>query len=404
MNVHERRWIDRLIADADANNGLAPLDLEAFWRENDRGREDFFAADLAQCPFGAILTNECVFAELGLPEDHWRLQATTPEDRSWTLDTFKRYNDLAEKVVGRRLLWETPSDPERQWPAVKHLSDIFEGRSVWEGGPAGSWWLHGSASTPEELAALLDRVEKRLENLRDFLLPENWAEEKQRLTALGEKAPLYRGQRGPCTFACSIYGEENLLMLHYDDPGLMKRFSDAIRRAIFERARVFDEEAGFTPEAAPRGWWWFDDNSCLFNPEMYERFAMPIHRAVLGRYSPGPDDARYQHSDSAMGHLLPLLSELRLTGTNFGPTLTFAEIRRHLPRAVVQGQLAPFTYSRDERHNMVAEFLRDFEQARGTRGLDFTTSGSINNGSRLAGMRLLMAAVQRRGAFGTDLA
>jgi uroporphyrinogen decarboxylase len=132
---------------------------------------------------------------------------------------------------------------------------------------------------------------------------------------------------------------------------------------------------------------------------MFEFFAMPIHRAVLGRYAPDPGDARYQHSDSAMGHLLPRLAELHLTGTNFGPTLTVSEIRRHCPRAVIEGQLAPFTFSRNEEANLVAEFLRDFAQARAGRGLRFSTAGSINNGSRLTSMRLLMAAIQRYGRY-----
>jgi uroporphyrinogen decarboxylase len=100
-----------------------------------------------------------------------------------------------------------------------------------------------------------------------------------------------------------------------------------------------------------------------------------------------------------MGHLLPLLARVDLTGTNFGPTLTVAEIRRHLPRAVIDGQLAPFTFCRNEEANMVAEFLRDFDQAREFRGLCFATAGSINNGSRLTGMRLLMAAIQRYGRY-----
>ncbi|MEI8351938.1 MAG: hypothetical protein WCG36_06465 [bacterium] len=100
-----------------------------------------------------------------------------------------------------------------------------------------------------------------------------------------------------------------------------------------------------------------------------------------------------------MGHLLPLIRELDLTGTNFGPTLTVTEIREHCPHAVIDGQMAPFTFSRNEEANMVAEFLRDFEQAREWRGLKFTTAGSINNGSRLTGMRLLMAAIQRYGRY-----
>ena len=121
---------------------------------------------------------------------------------------------------------------------------------------------------------------------------------------------------------------------------------------------------------------------------------------MFGTYAPDPADRRYQHSDSDMAHLLPQLGSLDLKGTNFGPTLSVAEIREHCPNAVIDGQLAPFTYSRNEEANMVAEFLRDFDQARAARGLHFSTAGSINNGSRLSGMRLLMAAIQRYGRYG----
>jgi hypothetical protein len=45
----------------------------------------------------------------------------------------------------------------------------------------------------------------------------------------------------------------------------------------------------------------------------------------------------------------------------------------------------------------VAEYLRDAEMAREQRGVVFTTAGSINSGSKLTGMRLLMAATQEYG-------
>lgn len=395
LSPAQRRDVDRLLSETHAAGGLAPVDLDAFWRDNAKAQANPFGRDIPHCAFGAVLNWECVFDELGIEEDYWRFQ----NDEPWALETSKRYNDIAERIVGRRLLNEQPRDPTKAWPRIKELSDIFEARTSWEGGAKGSWWLHECVHTPEELSALLDRVEKRLETLREFLLPGNWSAEKARLTALGAKVPLYRGQRGPCTFACSIFGVENMLMLHYDDPGLFRRFGDVLGRAILARARVLDEEAGFSPETAPKGWSWADDNCCLFTPEMYEAFAMPIHRAVFARYAPAPADRRYQHSDSAMAHLLPQLAELDLTGTNFGPTVTVAEIRRHCPHAVIDGQLAPFTYSRNEEPEMVAEFLRDFAQAGDARGLHFKTAGSINNGSRLTGMRLLMAAVQRFGRY-----
>lgn len=394
----QRRKADELLADTRANGGLAPVDLERFWKDQAAAGADPFSAAAPQCAFGAWVNWECVFDELGVAQDWWRFLYA---DEPWALGLSRRYNDLAERIVGRRLLNEQPRDPSRQWPEIRGLHDLFEARNVWEGGAAGSWWLQPSAGTPAGLRALLDRVEQRLDgDLRAVLLPENWEAEKARLKALGCHVPLYRGQRGPCTFACSVFGAENLLMLYYDDRALMARFRDLIARAVLERARVLDEEAGFTPATAPRGWSWFDDNCCLFTPGMYDFFAMPIHRAVFGRYAPTPGEHRYQHSDSAMAHLLPLLAELDLTGVNFGPTLTVAEIRAHCPRARIDGQLAPFTYSRNEEANMVAEFLRDFEQAQEKRGLNFATAGSVNNGSRLTGMRLLMAAVQRYGRYG----
>ena len=90
-----------------------------------------------------------------------------------------------------------------------------------------------------------------------------------------------------------------------------------------------------------------------------------------------------------------------MTGVNFGPTVTVAEIRQHLPNAIIYGQMAPFTLSRNDEHGILAEFLRDFDMAREKRGLVFSTAGSINNGSRLTAMRLLMAAIQRHGRYDT---
>jgi len=402
MGAYERasdehkRLIDDLLAETAANDGLAPADLDRFWTDQEIAVADPFGDHIPQVPLGAICNWECVFDELGETQDWQRYLYDDPEG---ALDLRKRYNDLAEPIVGRRLLDEEPQEPGPRWPEVKGLHDIFEAENVWEGGPAGSWWLKQSAHDATELAALLGRVEQRLENLRDFLLPGNWDEEKARLVALGHKVPRYRGQRGPCTFACSIFGPENLLLLYYDDPGLFRRFSDVLGRAILGRAQVLDREAGYGDDDYPRGWSWADDNCCLFTPEMYEGFAMPIHATVFGYYAPDPGDWRYQHSDSDMAHLLPLMKELDFKGTNFGPTLTVSEIREYCPNAVIEGQLAPFTYSRNEEANMVAEFLRDYEQAREKRGLNFTTAGSINNGSRLTGMRLLMAAIQRYGRY-----
>ena len=118
--------------------------------------------------------------------------------------------------------------------------------------------------------------------------------------------------------------------------------------AQYGRARVLDEEAGYTTQTAPRGWSFADDNSCLLNADMYEFFGYPILKSIFDRYAPDPDDRRGQHSDSDMRHLLPILGKLDLHWTNFGPPVMPDQIREHMPRAVIHGQLAPFTFSRND--------------------------------------------------------
>jgi uroporphyrinogen decarboxylase len=379
-----------LVAETRAAGGMAPVDIERFWQDQEAARRDPFGADIPQVPLGAVLNWECVFEELGVKTDHWRYE----HDDEWRLSLNKAYNDKAEEVVGRRLLSEKPRDPERIWPERKGLHDVFEAKNVWQ---ASSWWLEQSATNEDELAALLDRVEAR--DVRSFILPENWAEEKERLTKLGVRPPRYRGQRGPTTFATSIYGPENLVFLIIDNPDLAARLRDNILRVMLEIARVLDVEAGDDESTAPRGFYFCDDNCVLLNKEMYDLFSLPILKGVFERFSPDPGDMRGQHSDSDMAHHLPSLGSLGMTSVNFGPTVEASEIRRHCPRAVINGQMAPFTYSRNEEEGIVLQFLRDFEMTRESRGLVFATAGSINGGTRLTSMRLAMATIQRHGRY-----
>ena len=381
---------EKFVQKVRASGGLAPLDMERFWVEDAVGQRDPFGPDIPQVPFGAICSPECVFDELGMPEDRWRFD----HDAQWRYDLCKAYNDKAEKIVGRRLLSELPpptdADPVEIAP-IKGLHDVFEMPNVWHN-DSQSYWLMESATNEDELVALLDRVDAR--DIRSFILPENWDEVKARLGPADGFPPAYRAQRGPVTFSTSMVGAERLVMLIHDNPDLAARLRNTIIRVMIEIAEVLDAEAGRTGENEPRGWYWLDDNCCLLNPEMYEFYGYPIVQALFDRFAPDPADRRGQHSDSDMAHLLPILARCNLHDCNFGPTLTVEQIRQHMPNTVIYGQLAPFTYSRNEEVNMVAELLRDFEMARESRGLVFATAGSVNNGSRLTGMRLLMSAIQ----------
>jgi hypothetical protein len=55
-----------------------------------------------------------------------------------------------------------------------------------------------------------------------------------------------------------------------------------------------------------------------------------------------------------MSHIVPILGRLNLTSVNFGPTVRIDHIRRYLPHAVIYGQLAPFTFSRNDEAGIVA--------------------------------------------------
>lgn len=390
---HHAAKIDWLIGEMRSHDGLAPLDIDRFWADQEVAAADPFGKNIPQAHMGIGMEYECVFHELGVAEDFWRLES----DLTWRAELAKAYNDRAEKIVGRRLLNDRPHDPALVYPTVKGLHDLFEGKNFWHDR---SWWLQQSVHTPDELSALLDRVERRLDgDLRAFLLPANWEAQKARLTARGVTPPLYRHQRGPITFAMSIYGVENVIFLILDQPDLAARLRDLILRGICAIKDLTNAEAGYTAATAPRGFGFADDNCVMLTPAMYEFFGYPILKAVFDRYAPDPSDRRGQHSDSAMGHLLPILGRLNFSDVNFGPTLTVSEIRQHCPAAVIQGQLAPFTFSRNQEEQIVAEFLRDFGQARAHRGLSFCTAGSVNNGSRLAGLRLIMSAIQHFGRY-----
>ena len=367
------------------------LDIEQFWKDEELTHQDnCFSPNAPQVALGIRMSNECVYAELGVEGHPW-----DPIDPIRQAELNKRYNDKAEKIVGRRLLQERFETVH--FPYVKRIGEVFGSRYEYINH---SEWLHRCAQTPEELEKLLDHVDKL--DLRAFMLPPEWESEKKRIfEETGRKPSPMRHIRGPVTLACSLMGEENLIFLILDEPDLALRFAETIKRVIIRMGDIMDEEAGVKPEERGRyGFSFADDNCCLLNPEMYEFFGYPILRDVFAHFAPGENDSRYQHSDSAMGHLLPTLGRLGLTGVNFGPTVLVPEIRKYLPKARIDGCLAPFAFMRNDEDEIIAQVKRDCEAAKATgRGVNIATAGSINNGSLLSSMRLVMAAIQNFGRY-----
>lgn len=368
------------------------IDLEQFWRDDALAHQDnCFSSAAPQVALGIRMSPECVYAELGEPGHPW-----LPEDPIRMADLCRRYNDRAEQIVGRRLLNEQIPDPARQFPAYRRIGELFGGRYIFTDS---SEWLESDIKTFQELERMLDQVEKT--DLRDWMLPPAWEQAKNRIyQTYGLLPPSLRHVRGPVTLAMSILGVENIIFLCLDEPDLARRFSKVIGDVLIGMATIADEEAGNTPETRPRGYSFADDNCCMLTPELYEMFGFPILQRVFATFSPDETDSRYQHSDSAMGHLLPLLGRLSLNGCNFGPTVLVDEIRRYLPKAQIDGCIAPYTLMRNDSEGLIAEVKRDCEMARKTgRGLNLSTAGSINNGSLLTSMRTVMEAIVAYGRY-----
>ncbi|MFA7204861.1 MAG: uroporphyrinogen decarboxylase family protein [Saccharofermentanales bacterium] len=365
---------------------MRELDLEQFWKDDEVAHQNnCFNPETRQMALGIRMSEECVFAELGEEGNPWGYI-----DSEKKLELNKRYNEKAIKIVGKSLLPEVLVRPkESYFPNIKRIGEVFEGRYFYHNETE---WLEGNVKTPLELEAMLDRVEKL--DLRSFILPTEWESEKKRIyEKYGYKPNQSRSIRGPVTLATSIYGTENLIYLIFDEPELAQRFSTMIGDVAIGIANIMDEEAGYTKENAPRGYSFADDNCALLTDEMYELFGYPVLKKIFETFCPNEGDNRYQHSDSDMKHLLPILGRLNLTGCNFGPNVLVDAIRRYMPKTRIDGCIAPFTFMNNDIKKIIAEVRRDCEMASECKGLNIFTAGSINNGSMLTSMRTVMETI-----------
>ncbi len=382
---------------------MLDLDIEQFWKDDELAhKENCFSKEAPQVALGIRMSDECVFAELGEEGQPW---GYTPPERRYDLNC--RYNEKARRIVGIPLLNEVkPLPPEKQprvtIPSYRKIGEVFGGKYVFDGNTT---WLEGSVSDPDELKKMLVSVRAMIsdpEAFKNFVLPKDWNERCKAVYELyGKRPKQFTWMRGPVTLATSILGIENLIYLYYDDEALFREFSDVIGDTIIAYIKLFIEESGNAYETFQHGFRFNDDDCYLLTPDMYHAFGYPILKKVFDFASPKEEDFRYQHSDSDMGHLIPQLADFNLTGCNFGPNITVREIRKCMPKTRIDGQLAPFTFMRNNEEDIIAEVKRDCEAAKenDARGLNITTAGSINNGSLLTSMRCVMAAIQKYGRY-----
>ena len=375
---------------------MQELDIEQFWKDNDISRKDnCFAKDAPCVALGLEMSSECFNDELNVNISPWA--PNPPEVMS---ELAKCYNDKAEKVVGRRLVPEEYPAREEIFPKIKRIGEIFGGRYFYL---SGAEYLEGNIKTPGELEKQLDNVEKM--DMRSFVFPDNWDNQIKDIFEKTGKKPepkdLGRHIRGPCTLATSILGVNNFVYFYYDEPELMKRFSRVMGDAIMRLNKEIDKACGYNEQNKPHGFSFADDNCYLITTEIYEDFGYPVLKQMFEHWSPDEGDMRYQHSDSAMGHLLPILGRLDFTGVNFGPTVLVDEIRKYMPHTRIDGCIAPFAFMRNETETIAYQAKRDCQMAvsSGIKGLNLATAGSVNPGSLLSSFRLVMQVIQNFGRY-----
>jgi uroporphyrinogen decarboxylase len=202
---------------------------------------------------------------------------------------------------------------------------------------------------------------------------------------------LGTGSRGPATIMTSVLNAETLFFWMYDHPELVQRLRDILAQKMVEFNTILRQFSGNNTLS----WWITDDNSALFNKRLYKEFCVPVLERVLTALAPGAETYRYQHSDSAMGHLLDFQRELGINSVNYGPDIDPAYIREKMPNALINGQIPPMLVRNGSPAEIQAKIISDFQRAGAGGGLNITTAGSLAAGTGVGRMRWLMQCVEQ---------
>jgi uroporphyrinogen decarboxylase len=350
------------------------LDIHAFWAENDLCQA--FSPNKPRC---------CLSFS---PDDHWLFDFLPVES------TLRYYNDKAYRDTLHRQanlilfaqVGRTYFDEDTWINSPRRIENLFGCEFTYIEG--GTPWFVPVTEDPVEFERVLDRAEYT--DLKSWALPEPFLEEWEIRKRGGQTLPLLgTGSRGPATVMTSILHPETFFYWIFDYPELIRRFRDLLAQKMVQLNRILRQ---FSTNNEP-GWWITDDNCALFNRHLYAEYCVPILDQVLNTFAPA-GSTRYQHSDSAMGHLLDQQHRLGINSVNYGPSVDAGLIRTRLPSAWIHGQLPPLLLRNGTPTEIQIRVLSDYEKAAESGGLNITTAGSLAAGTGLGRMRWLMQIVQ----------
>jgi len=352
----------------------ADLDLAAFWAENRACAG--FTENKPRC-----------FLSFS-PDDHWlfeflQVESTIAyyEDKTCRDRLHREANRVTIDYVGKAFF-----DEDTWAHEPKRIENLFGSEFVVL--ESGTPWLQHVTEDPVEFSGFLDRAEEI--DLESWTLPDDFRREWEQRKLAGQQMPdLGTGSRGPATIMTTVLNPETFFLWTYDHPELIARFSAILARKMVELNRVLRRFSG----TEQTGWWITDDNSALFSPPLYRDLCFPVLKEVLEALAPG-DALRYQHSDSAMGHLMDQQRLLGINQVNYGPEVDAADIRKALPDAMILGQMPPFLLRNDTAQQICDRTRDDFAKAGSGGGLHVTTAGSLAAGTGVGRMRWQMKCVQ----------
>lgn len=350
------------------------LDVAAFWEENARCQA--FTTSKPRCSLGFS------------PDDHWIFEfIDVPSTLQYYLDKATRdahhqqVNAATQAYVGKTFFDEDTWEHE-----PKRIENLFRCEFTYREGSTP--WLTPVTENPDEFAEILDEAEST--NIATWCLPQAFRDEWSTRAASGKALPkLGTGSRGPGTIITSVLQPETAILWMLDDPDLMHRFSDLLADKMVALNRVLRDFSG----NQDNGWWITDDNSALFNPKLYREYCYPVLERVLEALAPG-NARRYQHSDSAMGHLLDQQYALGIRFVNYGPEVDAGYIRQAMPDAFIFGQMPPLLLRNGSPDAIKERIVEDFHKAGQSGGLEVTTAGSLAAGTGVGRMRWMMQVVQ----------
>ncbi|HRJ41706.1 MAG TPA: uroporphyrinogen decarboxylase family protein, partial [Caldilineaceae bacterium] len=300
----------------------------------------------------------------------------------------RQVNQVTQAYVGKTFF-----DEDTWQHSPKRIENLFGCEFLYLEGSTP--WLTPETEDPDEFARILDRAEAT--DLESWSFPDAFLREWEEREKAGKVLPkLGTGSRGPATIITSIIHPETAFYWMFDHPALMARLTELLAEKMIEFNRILRRFSA-NSEA---GWWITDDNSALFNPELYLTYCFPVLERVLNALAPGTA-RRYQHSDSAMGHLLDQQYALGIRDVNYGPTVDAGLIREKMPDAWIQGQLPPFLLRNGSAEEIRARIVEDFRKAGARGGMNITTAGSLAAGTGVGRMRWMMQVVQDECRFST---